>query len=173
MPKLIYWLRAFHLPKIGSPDREEAIFWRSRYSKHIHKNGFFHRNSEHFLIGHISLISADSIDQTKHVGGLKSIYIFRWFRICYQIFSTSIFTETAAPQRKSCHQITNHFFISGEERHLLPYWWFLDASTHLYTRVCLSVCWSVGPSIRWSVGLSVHRSVRWLIRWLVWWSVRP
>ena len=29
---------------------------------------------------------------------------------------------------------------------------FLDASTHLYIRVCLLVCLSVGLSVGWSVG---------------------
>ena len=36
---------------------------------------------------------------------------------------------------------------------------FLDASTHLYKRVCLSVGRLVGPSVRWSVGPSVRWSV--------------
>ena len=34
---------------------------------------------------------------------------------------------------------------------------FLDASLHLYKRVCPSVGPYVGPSVRWSVGLSVMR----------------
>ena len=36
---------------------------------------------------------------------------------------------------------------------------FLDASTHLYKRVCPSVRRSVGPSVRRSDGPSVRRSV--------------
>ena len=36
---------------------------------------------------------------------------------------------------------------------------FLDASTHLYKRLCLSVRPSVRPSVRRSVGPSVRRSV--------------
>ena len=37
---------------------------------------------------------------------------------------------------------------------------FLDASLHLYKRVCPSVCWLVGPFIRWLVNQSVCQSVR-------------
>ena len=42
---------------------------------------------------------------------------------------------------------------------------FLDASAHLYKRVCASVGRSVGPTVRQSVGVSV--------RWSVGPSVRP
>ena len=35
---------------------------------------------------------------------------------------------------------------------------FLDASSHLYKRVCPSVGWSVGPSVRQSVGPSVDHA---------------
>ena len=41
---------------------------------------------------------------------------------------------------------------------------FLDASSHLYKRVCPSVGPSVGPSVRPSVGLSVRPSVRRFVR---------
>ena len=45
-------------------------------------------------------------------------------------------------------------------RSSLKFGTLLDASTHLYKRVCPSVCRSVGPLVRGSVGLSVRPSVR-------------
>ena len=55
-------------------------------------------------------------------------------------------------------QTEKRLFFNHETRFsFLPPNIFLDASLHLYKRVCPSVGPYVGPSVRWSVGLSVMR----------------
>ena len=54
-------------------------------------------------------------------------------------------------------------------RSCAPFPLFLDASSHLYKRVCPSVRPSVRPLVGRPVGLSVHPLVRWSVRP----SVRP
>ena len=48
---------------------------------------------------------------------------------------------------------------------------FLDASKHLYKRVCLSVGWLVSRSVGWSVGQFVGWSVRWSVT--LFWAAAP
>ena len=57
------------------------------------------------------------------------------------VFCTEPFARPATRSVFTSHSFTRHYIHAAH---------FLDASTHLYKRVCPSVCPSVGPSVRWS-----------------------
>ena len=56
-----------------------------------------------------------------------------------------------------------HFSAMAKKNLKIGFLMFLDASSHLYERVCPSVRWSVRRSIRWSVRRSVGHTLLFLV----------